>query len=296
LEFAETIADLLFVLPARVKRKAWAQGASTERVVQNMNESAIAFAKLAGIRKVLQSLLDERVGHPSRPNLHFSTADVATHFESASRQGQILREKLPALFGDFPHLPSAPEMQMAPGSAEPVRYGRKQLDNLARWIDQAFEVRAHSELKAPSASPQDQRVFISHGRAPDWREVQSFIERDVGVQTLELAQEPNLGRTVLQKLEQESSKCTCVVIVMTGDDIDAAGNARARENVLHEIGFFQGRFGLSAVCLLHEEGTNIPSNIHGLVYIPFSKGYVSATFGALTRELKILGRPSSPEH
>jgi predicted nucleotide-binding protein len=76
------------------------------------------------------------------------------------------------------------------------------------------------------------------------------------------------------------------VIVMTGDDTDVDGNARARENVLHEIGYFQAKFGLSAVCLLHEEGTNIPSNIHGLVYVPFPKGYVSATFGLLHRELK----------
>ena len=115
--------------------------------------------------------------------------------------------------------------------------------------------------------------------------MQSFIERDIRISTLELAQEPNLGRTVLQKLEQESSRCTSAVIVMTGDDIDLEGNRRARENVLHEIGYFQAKFGLSAVCLLHQEGTNIPSNIHGLVYIPFTEGCVEATFGALTREL-----------
>jgi hypothetical protein len=32
--------------------------------------------------------------------------------------------------------------------------------------------------------------------------------------------------------------------------------------------------------------TNIPSNIHGLVYIPFPKGLVSAAFGVLGRELR----------
>jgi predicted nucleotide-binding protein len=116
--------------------------------------------------------------------------------------------------------------------------------------------------------------------------VQAYIERDLDIRTLELAQEPNLGRTVLQKLDEESRRCTSAVIVMTGDDPVPEGSPHARENVLHEIGFFQGKFGLSAVCLLHEEGTNIPSNIHGLVYIPFPKGYVSATFGLLTRELK----------
>lgn len=33
--------------------------------------------------------------------------------------------------------------------------------------------------------------------------------------TLELEQEPNLGRTVLQKLEQEAGNCTLVMIAMT---------------------------------------------------------------------------------
>ena len=73
---------------------------------------------------------------------------------------------------------------------------------------------------------------------------------------------------------------------MTGDDDIGIGAPRARENVMHEIGFFQGKYGLANVCLLHEEGTNIPSNIHGLVYIPFPKDLVSAAFGVLGRELR----------
>lgn len=46
--------------------------------------------------------------------------------------------------------------------------------------------------------------------------------------TFELAQEQNLGRTVLQKLQEETSGCTSAVIVMTGDDIDVEGNPQAR--------------------------------------------------------------------
>jgi predicted nucleotide-binding protein len=75
---------------------------------------------------------------------------------------------------------------------------------------------------------------------------------------------------------------------MTGDDILENGEIRARENVLHEIGFFQGKLGLDKIVLLHEEAVNIPSNIHGLVYIPFPKDMVEATYGALQRELKVI--------
>ena len=106
--------------------------------------------------------------------------------------------------------------------------------------------------------------------------------------TIELAQQPNLGRTVLQKLNEESNKCRAAIIVMTGDDKFENEEVRARENVLHEVGFFQGKLGLEKVVVLHEEGVNIPSNIHGLVYIPFPKDTIEATFGALTRELKVV--------
>lgn len=144
-------------------------------------------------------------------------------------------------------------------------------------------------LSAPPvavAAPKPKRIFISHGRSDLWRQVQAYIEKDIGIPTLELAQEANRGRTVLQKLWEESSKCSFAVIVMTGDDLAADGTPRARENVMHEIGLFQGRYGLENVCVLHEENTNIPTNIHGLVYIPFAKGNIREVLGELFREIR----------
>ena len=256
-----------------------------------MNDVTATFAKLAGILRAAQLLLDARARQgltQPRPYLNFSAEDVSSYFEGARKQLEMLQVRLPELFGDFPPIKTEPTTKMAEG--HPPRYGRDQLDSLVRTITQMFEIRANSELATPEAAALKPRVFISHGRAQDWREVQAYIDHDLGIATLELAQEANLGRTVLQKLAEEASKCTSAVIVMTGDDTDADGNARARENVLHEIGYCQSKYGLSAVCLLHEEGTNIPSNIHGLVYIPFPKGTVSATFGALARELKAFYR------
>jgi predicted nucleotide-binding protein len=251
-----------------------------------MDDIKIAFAKLAGILKAVRTLLDERSGRAARPIENFAPRDIGENFKLAEKQVALLREHLPTLYGDFPQLQIVPSLPMFPGTPEPNWYSRDQLAALARDIEQIFETRAHSELAAPEPTPREARVFLSHGRAADWREVQAYIEHDVGLRTLELAQEPNLGRTVLQKLEQESQKCTSAVIVMTGDDADAEGNLRARENVLHEVGYFQARYGLRAVCLLHEEGVGLPSNIHGLVYIPFTRGQVPSTFGVLNRELK----------
>jgi len=257
-------------------------------VIGTVDEVAAAFAKLAGVRKALTVLLASTDGG-ARPQNTFWPKDVNQYFYTVNWQLPVLQRNLPELYRDFQATDTSPAIEMAPGGQAPRAYSRAQLHALARDIDQVFEIRAHSTLSQPTVVEKPAaRVFISHGRANDWREVQAFIERDIPLPTLELAQEPNLGRTVLQKLEGEASRCTSAVIVMTADDMAGDGSPRARENVIHEIGYFQAKYGLAHVCLLHEEGTNIPSNIHGLVYIPFPKGYVSATFGALGRELKAL--------
>lgn len=183
-----------------------------------------------------------------------------------------------------------PTLRMAQTSAdEPaaIHFSRPQVERLVRDIDQVFEIRANSELDAPrQESPR--RVFVSHGRSNDWRSVQAFIEKDVGLSTIELAQEPNLGRTIIEKLFDNAVRCDSAVIVMSGDDITKEDETRVRENVMHEIGFFQGRYGRKAVVLLHEEGVNVPTNLSGVAYIPFPRGSIEAGLHVLQRELQAI--------
>lgn len=244
-----------------------------------MSQLPTALARLAGLRKMIAA----RIENPAAR--YFDPDEVLNYFRSYQGILSILKAELTDLFGDLPDRP----LPVSSSTSDYEGRGyiqREQLERLLRDIDYVFEVRSHSELAPPVVPRAAKRVFLSHGRAADWREVQAFVEREVDLRTLELAQEPNRGRTILEKLEQESARCWFAVIVMTGDDEVAKGPPRARENVIHEIGYFQGKYGVANVCLLHEEGTNIPSNIHGLVYIPFPKDLVSAAFGALGRELR----------
>jgi predicted nucleotide-binding protein len=200
---------------------------------------------------------------------------------------RTLKTLLPELYGDFHNIRSSPESTSAPLRGEPASplFTRAQAESLLRDIDQIFEIRANSELEQPRPAPM-KCVFISHGRSNCWREVQPFIEKDVGLKTLELAQEASLGRTIIEKLADNADRCDSAVIVMTGDDVAGENEARVRENVMHEIGFFQGRYSRRAVVLLHEDGVNIPSNLSGVVYVPFPKDKPDAGFHVLQRELK----------
>jgi len=251
-----------------------------------------AMAKLAGIKKALDLTL-AKGEQGRRPIGNFSPEDVEFYFVGTAKALEVLRAELPVLYGDFPTVEETAKCSMSnasDGSPVPNNYWRNQVERLARHVEQLIEIRANSELAAPAAAAL-RKVFISHGRAKDWYSVQAFIERELKIPTLELAQEPNKGLTVLAKLADAAEQSDSAVIVMTGDDKEESGEVRARENVMHEIGYFQGKYGLARVMLLHEEGVNIPSNIQGLVYIPFPKGYIDAVHGALMRELRVLYGP-----
>lgn len=142
-----------------------------------------------------------------------------------------------------------------------------------------------SSVKKSVPPKKENIIFISHGKNKLWLEIQTFIEKDLNYRTIELEQQPNLGRTIIQKLEDETNKCYYAVILMTGDDIINDNEKRARENVMHEIGFLQGKLGLNNVCILYEKDTNIPSNISGIVYLSFENGNIDSVFYKLKREL-----------
>jgi predicted nucleotide-binding protein len=258
-------------------------------------ELSVVMSKLAGVGRAISAVMSENVGR-GRDNgvvltrTNFEPELVEHYFMQAAKCLEALKRLLPDLYGDFQAIAIEPEMQMATlssGQPAPRHYSRRQAERLCRDIDQIFEMRANSELEQPKREAR-RRVFLTHGHSEDWRRVQPFIEKDVAIPTIELAQEPNQGRTIIEKLIDNADRCDSAVIVMTGDDVANEDEARVRENVMHEIGFFQGRYGRSQVVLLHEEGVNIPTNLSGVAYIPFAKGNIEGGFHVLQRELKAI--------
>jgi predicted nucleotide-binding protein len=258
-------------------------------------QPSTVIAKLSGIRKAVAAVMNENVSRSRSAGQVLTRATYAPnlvqhYFEQAANHLEMLKNLLPDLYRDFQAIKSQPETEIVPqkpGAVSEMHFSRAQAERLIRDIDQIFEIRANSELEQPKHGA-PRRVFITHGRSDDWHSVQAFIEKDVGLSTIELAQEPNLGRTIIEKLIDNAVRCDSAVIVMTGDDVIKENEARVRENVMHEIGFFQGHYGRSLAILLHEEGVNIPTNLAGVVYIPFPKDRIDAGFHVLQRELKAI--------
>ncbi len=252
-----------------------------------MEGIGVAMAQLAGIRKAAQSIV-ESGGYA------FPAAAVGGYFVRLNRQLKTIRNTHPDLFGDVSDVPEGPIAVDILSEAPSGKFHISQLQQIVRTVDEVFEIRANCELTMPVASPVAalRRVFITHGRAQDWRQIQTYIEKDLKLDTLELAQQASGGATIIEKLERAAEECDCAVIVMTGDDTDGDGQAKARENVMHEIGYFHGKYGRPRVILLHEDGVSVPTNLAGIVYVPFPKGTITAAESTLARELRrIYGAP-----
>jgi predicted nucleotide-binding protein len=60
---------------------------------------------------------------------------------------------------------------------------------------------------------------------------------------------------------------------------------RARQNVILEFGYFIGKLGRDRVCCLYRGDVELPSDMQGIVYIPF-KNSVNEVRDKIIRELK----------
>lgn len=123
------------------------------------------------------------------------------------------------------------------------------------------------------------KVFISHGHNEVAKhKLKDFVRERLGMEPVILAEQPDLGLTVVEKLEKYGRECQFALVLFTADDQTASGEARARQNVTHELGFFHGLFGRDRVLLLKQSGVELFSNISGLIYKEFEENAIGSVF------------------
>ena len=127
------------------------------------------------------------------------------------------------------------------------------------------------------------RVFIGHGRSMVWLELKDFMENRLHLPTDEFNRVPVAGVSNKERLSEMLDEASIAFLIMTGEDEQPDGKNRARENVVHEVGLFQGKLGFQRAIVLLEEGCEEFSNITGLGQIRFPKGNIGAKFEDIRR-------------
>jgi predicted nucleotide-binding protein len=167
----------------------------------------------------------------------------------------------------------AEELEFAPKSAPP---------------SEPSSVPAKTARKSTAANTS---VFIVHGRdGPAKVEVARLLER-AGLNAVILHEQPNAGRTIIEKFEDHGGSAGFAVVVITADDVgglDAQNlQPRARQNVIGEMFWFAGKLGRDRVCALKRGDVEMPSDFAGVGYTDMDDR--GAWKAELLRELEAAG-------
>lgn len=156
---------------------------------------------------------------------------------------------------------------------------RKKVDRLESLmgkldlIPSSAAVSTDGKVSAGSASLRNS-VFIVHGHDDGAKQaVARMIER-LGLDAIILDEQPQAGRTIIEKFEEHAGEVGFAIVLLTPDDVGGtkAGGVenlkpRARQNVIFELGFFVGRLGRGKVCSLYKQEVEIPSDYDGVGYV-----------------------------
>ena len=129
-------------------------------------------------------------------------------------------------------------------------------------------------------------VFIGHGKSPLWRDLKDHLHDKQKLDVESYESGARAGHVIRDVLEEMLDKSSIAFLVMTGEDQTSENRLRARQNVIHEVGLFQGHLGFSRAIVLLEEGTEEFSNLHGVHQIRFSKGNIKETYGDVLATIK----------
>jgi predicted nucleotide-binding protein len=156
-------------------------------------------------------------------------------------------------------------------------------NNLASFSDESASV--------------NKNVFVVYGHDQNSRNQLELLLRRFDLIPLILDQLPSGGQTIIEKLEANISRAHFGIILATADDEGyRRGHPeekmfRVRQNVILEMGMLLTRLGRDRVFILLQDQENLerPSDIQGLIYIPFKEDLIKEAGPLLARELEKLG-------
>lgn len=146
-------------------------------------------------------------------------------------------------------------------------------------VPTTVEVKTPEQGRLETEGIKSRRVFVVHGHDEGMKSsVARFLEK-LDLQPIILHEQPNGGKTIIEKFETNADVAFAVVLMSPDDEgrekaKDGKGEIwpledRARQNVILELGYFIGRLGRSRVCALRSGEMETPSDVLGVLYVPY---------------------------
>ena len=146
------------------------------------------------------------------------------------------------------------------------------LNSMLRQIE-IYGLNADNSAQNSDGAQNVKKVFVVHGKEEGLKDRAELFLTKLGLEAIILHQQPDEGRTIIEKFEDYAEQVGFAVALCTADDLGTLNDRkenfrpRPRQNVIFELGFFNGKIGRNRVCALIEEGVEMPSDYDGVIYI-----------------------------
>ena len=145
-------------------------------------------------------------------------------------------------------------------------------------------------------TPNSPNIFIVYGKDEGMQQSVARVIEILGLKPIILPEQPNKGNTIIEKFQACAKNVSYAIVLLSPDDFAYPEGemenvkARARQNVILELGYFVGKLGRPRVFTLYKENKDfeMPSDLHGVVYIKYDDANGHWRF-ALVKELNACG-------
>jgi predicted nucleotide-binding protein len=125
------------------------------------------------------------------------------------------------------------------------------------------------------------KVFVVYGHDTQSRDQLELMLLRMNIKPVILGNMAPDGKTIIEALIANTDVPYAVVLLTPDDEGHKLNHPteikpRARQNVVLEMGMFLSKLGREKVAILYKGNLEVPSDIHGLIYIPFQNSVQEA--------------------
>lgn len=165
-------------------------------------------------------------------------------------------------------------------------------------IKNAIDTLDHGSIPRPIQAQADKAIFVVHGHDHTAKEQLELTLHRLGLTPYVLQDSGGGGRTIIEALERMIGKgpqSAFGIVLLTPDDMgyskrdgDKEVKARARQNVILEMGMLLSSLTRDRVAILQKGFVERPSDLDGVLYIGFND-HVKETVPKLAQRLQEAG-------
>lgn len=132
--------------------------------------------------------------------------------------------------------------------------------------------------EAPAAAPtRTRRVFVAHGRDERWKVAVAHLLEQAGSDEVTILNDhPEERARLLEHIGEQPHGARYAIVLLTADDVGAPRlesteepyyTTRAGQGVVFEMGFLVAALTPGRVCVLYEDGVELPCELDGISHV-----------------------------